>query len=163
MGSMYVIFVILVLRLAVYLILRGLCSRSCEKLTEKTKGNLFFNIPMDFIMTGLIDINFSVILNLVGRRQFKDDEGLKLLDDSWGKLLNDSSMYFFLCTSLFYPIWLFWFLKTRYDLLDTDQMIEKFGSAYEGLRLERKSSIYVPSLYMGRRFALNLIFIFGYG
>lgn len=132
----------------------------CAKVSAKLNAALFWNGLLRLFMEAYLEFSLAVILNL-WYIEFDHENGAVL--------------YQSICTLLYaiilfgLPVFVVKFYKRNLDKLDETEFKEKYGSVYEGLRLNerdedeneiRENSLFYPAFFLMRRLIFSVIAIF---
>ena len=99
--------------------------KPAKKIVNYYKVSQFWGTPIDYMNSAYIEISFSVLMNV---RSIEWESGNRGLD------MSNYYMIFHAFLLVFYPVWLNIFLTNNYEKLSEDQVSQKYGNAYKGIR-----------------------------
>ena len=159
LGTMFLMFVVL-LSIPPFLF----CSRPCRrcwpwfnKKHQSMKKSVQGNSWIRFIMEGSLDISICASLNYIFMRE--NAEGLQ-----WGnsfEVVNSTAFIVLAILVCVFPAWALIFYCRNFEKWEDEEFEEKYGSVFEGLRKDQRSSIIYPFIFSLRRFALVVVVTIG--
>ena len=149
LGSLWIVFVSLVLQFAILFAIRGCKKRNrfCKYWNDKLYSDLIWTGPIDYFITGFIDIGFALAMNL-NRMTSKGGWGIAYVT-------NYSLVVFIFCMLVF-TIWHISFLCKNFDHLE-DEEFEIYEAAFSGMAKKNRSEIWIYIIFYSRRIAFVLI------
>jgi hypothetical protein len=157
MGSIYIQFAILILKLVIFGFLSIPCIREYKCVTKTRKfltDGLVWNEIFEFLFGAYTEILFALAIhfNKINWKHYND-------------YAPNISWIFFTIIALCFPIWLVYFLNKNYLRLHEASFQEKYSQGYIGvgdIKLQNYPyAIYRPILYLVRRVILVSILYYG--
>ena len=110
-----------------------------------------------FIMEGSLDIAICCSLNYI----YIDINGDGLKWDNIFLVVNNITFFVMVILVFIFPFWAVIFYCLKFEKWEEEEFEEKYGSVFEGLKKDQRSSIAYSFIFFLRRFALVIIVTVG--
>lgn len=141
-------FMALMLAVILAIFLRFCQVSCCSRLYTKIEKFFLWNFVIRLVLEAALEISFCAYLNLRYGH---------ISSHYFGEVFNYVSTLILGSALVFLCGWIVVFYLQRFDQLEDEDFIEKYGDVYEGLKPKQKSSLAFPVYFIIRRMAFMVI------
>ena len=151
-GIFSFIFVILVLLLSVYLLLRSIKNKSPTTLMmqEMLSKRLFYNSWIRYMFKSNIVFTHNNLVFVILLRNYGSNKS---------EVATTIANCIILVLVIVWPIFIVIFLTKNLDKLETPDYLKKYESMYQGVRTQHRSTLAYNAIWCARRFLLVVSFV----
>lgn len=119
--------------------------------------SLYGNIWIRYLLEGSLDIAICCALNYI---HIKQESGGFTWDNIF-QTVNNIAIIVLGFSLLIFPFWAIFFYCCKFKKWKDEQFDERYGSALEGLKKDKRSSLGYPIIFTLRRLALVFVVTIG--
>ena len=162
LGTLFLLFVLFIIEAILLWFLKPVVNYwpRLKTVHDRLRKSLYWNQFLRLILEASIEISVSLINNIyVEYNSYMNGEGIRWLLKRIFYWINAFTAAGCLVILIFGPLFTIIFYLRRFNDWKSETFETKFGSPLEGLRKDKKSSIFYPAFFIVRRMIFALICI----
>ena len=162
LGTLFLLFVIFTIEAILLLLLKPVVIEwpRFKLIHDRLRKSLYWNQFLRLILEASIEISVSLINNIyVEYNSYMNGVGIRWLPKRIFFWINTFNAAGCLVILIFGPVFTIIFYLRRFNDWKSETFETKFGSPLEGLRKDKKSSIFYPAFFIVRRMIFAFICI----